>query len=85
MHSKVHKYIHGAAYGFILWPDSEDLHHANVAQQAEMRTGVRPSSAGFCGITNGKVRCWGESGSTGLSAAPGDAKALAEQLGLEAA
>jgi hypothetical protein len=76
------KYVRHSRIGFILWPRTDDLWHSHIGN-ALPRGGIE--SAGFASVKGGKVQCWGKSESLGIPSAPDDSKALAQQLGLNAA
>ena len=80
-----HKYVRFEKLGFILWPYSDDLHHAHIGRTGRQRLqDDEIISAGFAFIKNGAVCCVGKSESLGIESRADDGLELAKQLGLEA-
>jgi len=72
------KYIHFSRIGFILWPDTDSLAHADVALAAASDGVV---SAGFVEFSRSKSpHCFGRSDSLGIASKPTDSEDLAAQL-----
>jgi len=76
------KYVHHSSVGFILWPRTDLLFHSHVADAVRLRARGHIVSAGFATIEDGKVCCYGESESLGMSSLPTDSSDLAKQLHL---
>lgn len=83
-----HKYIRHPRVGFVLWPDTDNLWHSQVADQVGSSNGTRGKpyfgviSAGFAILEGGKVLCAGGSESLNLDSRDDDTDELAKQLGL---
>lgn len=77
------KYIRHSEAGFVLWPSTVPLQHADVARSVEQRLGGRVVSAGFVVFCDdGSPICCGMSLSLDLEAQPGDSEDLAKQYRL---
>lgn len=79
------KYIRHEKIGFVIWPRTDELWHAHVADAVRRRKPGAILSAGFVTFTDGVVHCHGMSESLGIASRPDDNAALAAQLGLTAA
>jgi len=83
--SQEHKYIRHSTAGFIVWPVATgQIWHKHVLRtlQAFAEEG-EVLSAGMCEFdSDGTVKCYGHSESTGLKSRPDDSEALAKQMGL---
>ena len=78
------KYIRHDKIGFVIWPRTDALWHAHVAESVQRRKHGAILSAGFVTFTGGFVCCYGMSDSLGIASRPDDSEALAVQLGLTA-
>ena len=72
-------------FGFALIPDCGDIPaHIQLSDLFTRRYEKSlPISAGFVRIKEGKLQCYGRSGSMGLDSKPEDSDLLAEQLGVK--
>lgn len=73
-----HKYVRDRYLGFILWPTTDTIIHADIGRMSR-----NPISAGFVRFEEGKPTCFGLSLSLGIDSHPEDSGLLAEQLGLK--
>lgn len=75
----VHKYIRHKQLGFILWPKTDLLIHADAARLVGCRSQIM--SAGFADLVAGTAACYGRSESLDIDSLPEDSDALNKQLG----
>ncbi len=73
------KYVRFVRLGFVMWPASDLLIHADLAKVMKFD---RPVSAGFVDFINGVPKCSGKSVSLDLGGRLDDDEALAAQLGI---
>jgi len=74
----LHKYIRHKQLGFILWPKTDLLIHADMAKLVGGRSQVM--SAGFADLVAGTAVCLGRSESLDIDSLPEDSDALNTQF-----
>ena len=73
------KYIRYEGYGFIIWPNSDKIWHAHMAQSYQRKLSY-PISAGFIRMTKNGPQCYGRSESLNLDSKAEDTAFLLEQF-----
>ena len=75
-----HKYVRFEDYGFVIWPMSHSISHADMGRRFSVEG--RPISAGFVSFAKGVVCCYGRSESLNMDRLPDDEQVLKRQLGI---